>query len=109
MKKKKTFDLRGYSDGPIDDPDNPELTAEQIRRMQPMREFPDMLKGLLEASEKLRAQKQASRLPKQKKSKARATQRLNEEVHSSFKEDGPGWQGRINEELRKTVKRQRKK
>ena len=52
--KKKKIDLRGYTDGPIDDPDNPELTSEDFRRMRPMRDNPEMLKRMLEASANLR-------------------------------------------------------
>jgi uncharacterized protein (DUF4415 family) len=37
------------------------------------------------------------------------TLRLDADVVGAFKEDGPGWQGRINEELKKTVKRKRRR
>jgi uncharacterized protein (DUF4415 family) len=107
MKKKKAFDLRHYKDNPIDDPDNPELTAEDFRRMRPLRENPELLKRLLAASEELRARKQRGRPPLEHP-KVQVTLRLDEEVLNAFKEDGPGWQGRINEELKKTVKRRRK-
>ena len=41
--------------------------------------------------------------------KEQVTLRLDQDVLNSFKEDGPGWQGRINEELKKTVKRRKKR
>ena len=108
--KKKKIDLSGYSDGPIDDPDSPELTTEMIRRMRPMRENPERLKGLLEASANLRERKKHERdHSKLGNPGVQVTLRLDEEVLNSFKEDGPGWQGRINEELKKTVKRRRKR
>jgi len=107
MKKKKMFDLRGYSDKPVDDADNPELTVEEIRRMRPLRENPELLKRLLEASANLRERKQRGRPPLEHP-KVQVTLRLDADVLNSFKEDGPGWQGRINEELKKTMKRRKR-
>ncbi len=107
MKKKKAFDLRRYSDKPIDDPDNPEWTVEMFRAAKPMSEYPELLKKLQAASEELRARKRGR--PPLDHPKVQVTLRLDEEVVRSFKEDGPGWQGRINDELKKTVKRRRKK
>jgi uncharacterized protein (DUF4415 family) len=107
--KKKKLDLRHYSNRPIDDPDNPEWTEEMFRKARPMSEFPEMLKGLLEASENLRAQKRERGRPPLEHPKVQVTLRLDEEVVNSFKEDGPGWQGRINEELKKTVRKAAKR
>ena len=107
--KKKKIDLRGYTDGPIDDPDNPELTSEDIRRMRPMRDNPKMLKRMLEASANLRERKKHE--PDRSKlgnPGVQVTLCLDEEVVNSFKEDGPGWQERINTELKKTVRRRKK-
>jgi uncharacterized protein (DUF4415 family) len=99
--KKKKIDLSGYSDAPIDDPDSPELTAAMIRRMRPLREVdPEFVRAIEEMRKRGR--------PKLTHPKVQVTLRLDEEVVNSFKEDGPGWQGRINEELKKTVKRRRK-
>ena len=53
MKRKKKYDLRDYDDSPINDLDNPELTAEEIRQMWPLREFPEMYKSIMEAVENL--------------------------------------------------------
>jgi len=108
--KKKKIDLSDYSDGPIDDPDNPELTTEMIRRMRPMRENPERLKRMLEASADLRERmKHEPDRSKLGNPRTEVTLHLDEEVVNSFKEDGPGWQGRINAELKKTVKRRKKK
>jgi uncharacterized protein (DUF4415 family) len=41
--------------------------------------------------------------------KVQVTLRLDKEVVRAFKEDGPGWQGRMNDELKKTVTRRRRK
>jgi uncharacterized protein (DUF4415 family) len=101
--KKKKYDLSDYSDEPIDDPDNPELTPEMIRRMRPLRDYPEMYKSIMEAVENLKAKKRGR--PKLEHPKVQVTLRLDAEVVGSFKEEGPGWQGRINEELKKTIKR----
>jgi uncharacterized protein (DUF4415 family) len=101
MKKKKA-DPSDYEDVDIDDPDNPEWTAEMIRTARPMREVdPDFVKAIEEMRKRGR--------PPLETPKVQVTIRLDEEVLNSFKEDGPGWQGRINEELKKTVKRRRKR
>jgi len=105
MKKRKKIILADYDDAPIDDPDSPELTEEMIRRMRPIQEFPEW-PAIREAVEKLRAQKRGR--PKLEHPKVQVTLRLDAEVVGAFKEDGPGWQGRINEELKRTVKRRKK-
>jgi uncharacterized protein (DUF4415 family) len=107
MKRKRKYDPRDYDDSPIDDPDNPELTADEIRRMRPLREFPEMYKSIMEAVENLRASKRGR--PKLEHPKVQVTLRLDAEVVQGFKEDGPGWQGRINEALKKTVRRHAKR
>ena len=109
MKKKKT-DLADYEDVEVDDPDNPEWTEEMFKRARPMQDNPEMLKGLLEASANLRERKKHE--PDRSKlgnPGVRVELRLDEEVLNAFKEDGPGWQERINGELKKTVKRRRKR
>jgi uncharacterized protein (DUF4415 family) len=100
--KKKKIDLSGYSDGPVDDPDSPELTADIIRRMRPMREVhPEFVKAIEEMRKRGR--------PPLEHPKVQVTLRLDDSVVKAFREDGPGWQGRINEELKKTVKRRRER
>src|ERR1700761_9443264 len=107
--KKKRIDLRDYPEHAVPDPDNPPLTDEQLRRMRPLRDNPELLKRLLEASEELRERKRLRGRPPQEHPKVQVTLRLDDEVVRAFKEDGPGWQGRINDELKKTVKRRRKR
>jgi uncharacterized protein (DUF4415 family) len=104
--KKKKYDLSEYSDEPVDDPDNPEWTEEMFRKARPLRDFPEMHKSIMEAVETLRAKKRGR--PKLEHPKVQVTLRLDADVVGAFKEDGPGWQGRINEELKRTVKRRRR-
>ena len=92
----------------IDDPDNPEWTEEMFRNARPMTDFPEELVKLKQASEDLRLRKQRGRPPLEHP-KVQVTLRLDDEVVRAFKEDGPGWQGRINEALKTTVKRRRKR
>ena len=101
MKKKKAGpDKRDYN--AIDDPDSPELTREIIRRMRPMREvYPEFVKEIELTRSRGR--------PKLEHPKVQVTLRLDADIVGAFKEDGPGWQGRINEELKKTVKRNRRR
>jgi uncharacterized protein (DUF4415 family) len=104
--KKKKIDLSDYDDEPIDDPDNPELTEEDFRRMRPIQEFPEFWPGILEAVENLRAKKRGR--PKLAHPKVQVTLRLDEEVVNAFKEEGRGWQSKINDELKRTVRRRAK-
>jgi uncharacterized protein (DUF4415 family) len=108
--KKKKLDPADYEDVEIDDPDNPEWTEEMFKKARPMRDNPEMLKRMLEASANLRERKKHE--PDRSKlgnPGVEVTLHLDEEVVNSFKEDGPGWQGRINEELKKTVRRRKKR
>ena len=96
--KKRKIDPKDYSDAPIDDPDSPELTPEMIRLMRPMREvYPEFVKEV----ERTRARGR----PKLEHPKIQVTLRLDADVVGGFKEDGPGWQGRINEALKKSIKK----
>lgn len=84
----------------IDDPDNPEWTREDFRKARPFLEvFPEFT----EAVKKLRGR------PRAEHPKVQVTLRLDPEVVDAFKEDGRGWQGRINETLVRAVKRRRAK
>jgi uncharacterized protein (DUF4415 family) len=47
--------------------------------------------------------------PRAEHPKVQVTLRLDPEVVNAFKEDGRGWQGRINETLVRAVKRRRAK
>lgn len=87
---------RKYRDEPIDDPDNPELTEEDFRNGRP---FLEVFPQFTEAVKQLRGR------PRAEHPKVQVTLRLDPEVVNAFKEDGRGWQGRINETLVRAVKR----
>lgn len=77
------------------DPDNPELTDEQIREMRPFREvFPDLAAAI---------DKKLAGRPKSDNPKRAISIRLDAEVIDRFKATGDGWQSRMNEALRKAV------
>jgi uncharacterized protein (DUF4415 family) len=73
-----------------------ELTAEDIRAMRPMAEVlpPDLVKLIL-------CRKQGERGPQKAPTKQQVTLRLDRDVVERFRATGAGWQGRINEALRK--------
>jgi uncharacterized protein (DUF4415 family) len=85
--KKKGYtarDMRAVSD-------NPEWTKADFAKAKPFDEiFPDLRRG--------RGRNKAP-------TKKQVTLRLNPAVLDYFKEKGPGWQSRINDELEKVVKR----
>lgn len=76
------------------DPENPELTDEQLANMRPFREvFPDMV----EAIEAMRRQRGRPPLERPKKA---ISIRLDQDVIDKFKATGSGWQSRMNDVLR---------
>jgi uncharacterized protein (DUF4415 family) len=87
----------------VPDEDSPEWTAEDFARARP---FAEMFPHLVEAAEQLRERARLGR-PKLEHPKEHVTLRLDAEVVNGFKEDGPGWQGRINETLLKAVRRRK--
>ncbi|GLR94732.1 MULTISPECIES: BrnA antitoxin family protein [Bradyrhizobium] len=81
-------DLRDVSD-------NPELTKADFAKARPFSEvFPD-----------LSATIRKGRGPNKAPTKKLVSLRLSPEVVEHFKSTGPGWQSRIDETLRKAVKR----
>ncbi|MEI9995711.1 MAG: BrnA antitoxin family protein [Rhizomicrobium sp.] len=85
----------------VPDEDSPEWTEEDFRLARPVRE---VMPELIEAAARLR--KRLGR-PKLERPKEHVTLRLDPVIVDSFKEDGPGWQGRINDALLKVVKRRK--
>ena len=73
------------------DPDNPELTDEDFARMRPAMEFAHA-RRLAREQERRRAV-----------GKTRVTLRLDADVVSRLRADGPGWQTRANFALRQAV------
>lgn len=80
--------------------DNPAWTAKHFKRAKPLK---DVLPALAEASKRARGR------PKLESPKEQVTLRLDANVLNAFREDGPGWQSRINATLVKAVGKVRKK
>lgn len=77
------------------DPDAPEATDAQLAQAKPFTEaFPAL-------AEKMR--KNVGGRPKTENPKVAVSLRLDPEVVSRFKAEGPGWQTRMNEALRQAA------
>ncbi len=73
--------------------DNPEWTAEDFAKARPFAEvFPDLAKKLRRV-----------RGPQKAPTKALVSLRIDQDILERFKADGPGWQSRINDALRKAI------
>lgn len=79
------------------DPDNPPLTDEQVARMRPVWEFPELVE-ILQKHGKLGRPP----LPEGEK-KQRVTLYLDPDVVAKLKEGGRGWTTRANAALRKAL------
>lgn len=76
------------------DPDNPEMTEEELKELRPFREvFPELAASI---------DRKLGR-PKAENPKKAISLRLDQEVIDRFKAGGEGWQSRMNEALRKAV------
>jgi uncharacterized protein (DUF4415 family) len=74
------------------DPDNPEWTGRDFRRARPFAKvFPALAK-----SRRVRG-------PQKQATKVAVSLRLTREVVERFKADGPGWQTRMDEALKKAA------
>ncbi len=87
---------RGYSKDDWDAvSDNPEWTEEDFKNARPFAEvFPDLAESI----------RRARGRPAVEKPKRQISLRLDPDVIDAFKATGKGWQGRINEVLRKAAK-----
>lgn len=87
---------RGYSKEDWDAvSDNPEWTEEGFKNARPFAEvFPDLAESI----------RRARGRPAVEKPKRQISLRLDPDVIDAFKATGKGWQGRINEALRKAAK-----
>ena len=74
------------------DPDNPEWTAKDFKRAKP---FAEMFPAL--------AKSRRVRGPQKLPTKVAVSLRLTREVVERFKADGPGWQVRMDEALKKAT------
>jgi uncharacterized protein (DUF4415 family) len=77
--------------------DNPEWTAEDLSNARPLSEVlaPELF-------EKLK-RRQGERGPQKRPTKALVSLRLDRDIIEKFKSDGPGWQSRVNDALRKSL------
>ena len=97
-KSKRRFQLNTPAEeariqaGISSDPENPELTPQQLARMQPFRE--------------LQEERRRGR-PKSVVHKEPVTVRLDQEIVDFFRSGGPGWQTRMNAALAEYVRRHR--
>ncbi|MCR9239679.1 MAG: BrnA antitoxin family protein [Alphaproteobacteria bacterium] len=79
------------------DPDNPELTKDDFKNAKPFTEaFPDLAANM---------KKNLGGRPKSANPKQAISIRLSPEVLEHFKADGPGWQSRIDEALKRHVEK----
>ena len=69
-----------------------ELSAEDLKRFKPLDHFPELAKLVRSRGE---------RGPQKTPTKQQVTLRLDRDVVDRFRSTGRGWQGRINEALRK--------
>jgi uncharacterized protein (DUF4415 family) len=92
----KVKKARGYSKKDLRDvSNNPELTKSDFVRAKPFAQaFPDLAASL-----------RRRRGPNKSPTKKLVSLRLSPEVIQHFKSTGAGWQSRIDETLRKAVKR----
>ena len=81
--------------GIAQDPDNPELTAEELANLRPAREVlpPELYEAF----------KRKARGPQVAPTKQLVSLRLDPDVIAHFKAQGAGWQTRINKALRKAM------
>ncbi len=77
------------------DPDNPELTHDEIASLRPTREV------LAPALHAALTRRPGQRGPGKPLAKIAVTLRLDDDVVEAFKADGAGWQTRMNEAVRK--------
>jgi uncharacterized protein (DUF4415 family) len=91
----KTFQPgRGYSKQDWGDVETPELTAEQIKELRPFAEvLPDLAASI-----------RRGRGPNKAPTKRLVSLRLSPEVIDTYKAGGPGWQSRIDADLRRINK-----
>ena len=77
------------------DPDNPELTDEELRAMRPVSEVlpPDIYAALVHRGGRLKSEHR----------KVLLTLRLDPQVLDAYKSTGPGWQTRMHDILAKSA------
>lgn len=81
------------------DAENPEWTAEEMRRARPLMEV--LPKEVVEAIRRYRGQ----RGPQKSPTKELISLRIDRDVAAAYRATGPGWQTRANDALRAYVKK----
>lgn len=85
---------RKIQNGIAADPDNPEWTEEDFKNARPFAEvFPDLAESI----------RRSRGRPAVDMPKRQISLRLDPDVIDAFKATGKGWQGRINDALRKAA------
>lgn len=79
------------------DPDNPELTDEQIANLRPLREVLPDLPASIDKEIAKRGR------PKADITKTPVTIHLDQDIVDRYKATGKGWQSRMNDDLRKAI------
>jgi uncharacterized protein (DUF4415 family) len=94
-KRRKSFKPgHGYTRKDWDDVQSPELTAEEIAKAKPFAEaLPDLAASI-----------RKGRGPNKAPTKKLVSLRLSEQVLEAYKAKGPGWQSRIDKDLRRINK-----
>lgn len=85
---------RGYTKEDWDAVDSPPLTDAELAQMRP---FSEVFPGLAESIKRGRGR------PPVDNPRQQISLRLDPDVIAAFKASGPGWQGRINDALRKAA------
>jgi uncharacterized protein (DUF4415 family)/uncharacterized DUF497 family protein len=93
--KTKALAGRGYTQADWDDvSDNPEWTAEEMAKAKPFAEvFPELAASARRARGKQKAP-----------TKQLVSLRLDRSIVDAFKAEGPGWQTRMNEALKRAIR-----
>ena len=87
---------RGYTQADWDDvSDNPEWTAEEMAKAKP---FAEVLPELAASARRARGKQKVP-------TKQLVSLRLDRSVIDAFKAEGPGWQSRMNEALKRAIGR----
>jgi uncharacterized protein (DUF4415 family) len=85
---------RGYTRKDWDDVESPELTAEEMAKAKPFAEvFPELAASI-----------RRGRGPNKAPTKKLVSLRLSQQVLDAYRAKGPGWQARIDEDLRRINK-----
>lgn len=98
VKRMKTFEPgRGFTKADWDAVDQPEMTDEEIAALRPAKEVlpPDLYDALAKRR----------RGPQKAPTKVAVSIRLSRDVLAAFKAKGPGWQSRIDDALRASLRK----